>query len=260
MAQLGLAMTSPNLAVQSISLQLLQLLLQHLPSIPFLFLIPIRFKDSIALIVLYNVPPVHVCTVYCTIDAIDVSADAVCTNLPQVLRHTLDLFSKQAVRPIAGSSRALVQSRHQQSSGSVSVSPSRAAPSATTKSSSSSAASTPTPTRVLGAHEHEVALASLVRRTALLRLLERLLSLAAQQLPRDGDRTRAAHAGGHSDADADADADTAADPRTWLTVRFDDPLAPPACARVHAAASASPLASFSRFVNYILLSSTYRIY
>lgn len=32
LAQLGLAMTSPNLAVQSISLQLLQILLEHLPS------------------------------------------------------------------------------------------------------------------------------------------------------------------------------------------------------------------------------------
>ena len=185
-------------------------------------------------------------------NSVDVSADAVCTNLPQVLRHTLDLFSKQAVRSIPGSSRALVQSRHQQSSGSLSASPSRAASSTT---STSSARTTSTaPTRVLGAHEHEVALASLVRRTALLRLLERLLALAAKQLSRDGDRTRARAASGHTDAeaDADADADSEADPRTWLTVRFDDSLSPPACGRVHSAveraASSPALTAFTRFV------------
>ena len=56
-------------------------------------------------------------------------------------------------------------------------------------------------------------------------------SHTVQQLSRNCHRTQTP-SGGSTLSDTDADSVAEAPSRTWLTVRFNDPLAPPACARV----------------------------
>ena len=62
---------------------------------------------------------------------------------------------------------------------------------------------------------------------------------------------------GSAFSDTDADSDAEAPSRTWLTVRFDDPLVPPACARVQPLSSRHALPLRLRSLRSAGLSSTF---